>query len=291
MIAEQGTGKEPVDIDIIASSLKKKLHGLGRELIFDNLDLTIPQNLSFYNNPDNPLEHQPSWHQWGIVTHVFMFEKFYRDEVPPMLDSWGVAQPAGEHFAEKVDGVSKGELLRVAILLHDIGKFTTRRFKRDGNGWNFVGHEAESGRIIREGSARKILEEHGLSDEQIEYVAMCADLHFELGIVRNKAKISKGGYSMEFANSESLARICNEIQSKYPDFKWEIGVLFLADSLAKTDETVAADSDQEILEQQDAVRQRLQKMGLRPELAGAVLQQPVNMKVAEIYLKTIVDTI
>ncbi|MBI4097840.1 MAG: HD domain-containing protein [Candidatus Levybacteria bacterium] len=286
MTAEQVVVKDSIDVEMVASSLKMQLHRLSHELISNNLDLTIPGNFAFYNNPDNPSQHQPAWHQWGVITHIFMFEKYYREAVPSMLDSWGVGDAARDHFSEEVGGVG----IRLAVLLHDIGKFSTRRFKKDDQSrWNFVGHERESGRIIREGEARAILEEHGLTQDQVEYVARCAELHFELGIVRNRAKISKSGYSLEFARSEKLAKICRQIQSKYPGFKWEIGVLFLADSLAKTDETVEADDDREITGQKETVKARLEKRGLRPELATAVLQQPINMKVAEVYLKSVAE--
>jgi hypothetical protein len=114
-------------------------------------------------------------------------------------------------------------------LLHDIGKFAARRKGR--HRFHFTDHERLSGDIIRHELS---LSDLGLSPAQIKYVALTAEDHFVLGVVRKRAR-ELGRYDEAFARSEDFRRLCDEIRRAHPLDFVEIGVLFLGDSLAKVD--------------------------------------------------------
>jgi hypothetical protein len=130
-------------------------------------------------------------------------------------------------LAEKVDGATKGSLLEIAILLHDIGKYAARRLGR--HRFHFTHHEILSGKIIRE---ELQLESRGLSSAQIDYIALTAQDHFVLGLVRRRAR-EEGAYDEAYASSRSFAELVTQIVADHPQDYLEIGVLFLGDSLAK----------------------------------------------------------
>jgi hypothetical protein len=128
---------------------------------------------------------------------------------------------------EQVDDASKCELLRISILLHDIGKFAARY--RGTYRFHFTRHEELSGRIIR---SELDLGRFGLTLCQIEYIARTAEDHFVLGLVRKRAR-EEGAFDRAYTESESFARVCHAIKAEHRDDFVEIGVLFLGDSLAK----------------------------------------------------------
>ncbi|MCX7616264.1 MAG: hypothetical protein N2Z68_02640 [Patescibacteria group bacterium] len=281
-----GTQRETKDI---IASLWEKLPTIAKDLIQKSQDLSDEHNKNFFGNPDDLLEHNPKWHQWGVITHTKMFEKFYREEVPQYLEQWGMSDRAQQQMSEQIDGISKDQLLNIAILLHDLGKFTERKLKREEDGSlsaSFKKHEAASGRIIRTPEFSGMLkQEYGLTDAQIEYIACCAELHYELGIVRNEAKKSDLGYTLAFTRSDEFQNRVRQIMAQYPDFQLEIGILFLADSLAKTDIRIEGDTDEQIESQGVSVQEVLKERGLNPKLIKAVKQLPVNIAIAEAYLR------
>ena len=128
-------------------------------------------------------------------------------------------------------------------------------------------------------------QEFGLTDAQIEYIACCAELHYELGIVREMAKKSDLGYTLAFAHSTAFHEHAEQLMVRYPDFQLEVGVLFLADSLAKTDTRIESGSDEQIGDQGPVITELLKKRNLNPKLINAVKQLPINRTVAETYLK------
>jgi len=153
----------------------------------------------------------------------------YEVDVPRYLKEWGLWQPVSSMLAERIDGVGRGDLLRVAILLHDIGKFGART--RGKNRFHFSRHEELSGRVIREEIDFDVYE---LTHAQIEYIAMTAEDHFVLGQVRKRAR-EDGAYGTDFVRGHRFLAIVREIRNEHPRDFVEIGVLFLGDSLAKAD--------------------------------------------------------
>ncbi len=285
---QQEVGKRQETKEIIAS-LWEKIPTIAKDLIQKSQDLSDERNKNFFENPDDFLEHEPNWHQWGVITHTKMFEKFYREEIPQYFDQWGIHDKTKKQMSGAIDGISKDQLLNMAIPFHDLGKFTERRLKREEDGSlsaSFKKHEAASGKIIRTPEFSGMLkQEYGLTDGQIEYIARCAELHYELGIVRDEAKKSDMGYTLPFARSDVFQERAKQLMTQYPDFQLEVGVLFLADSLAKTDIRVEGDDDEQIEAQDSSIQDVLKQRGLNPKLIKTIKQLPVNRAVAETYLR------
>ncbi len=177
----------------------------------------------------------------------------------------------------------------LAILLHDLGKFTTRRLIPTSDGsfkTSFRDHEAASGQIIRTPAFAQMLEqEYGLSVLQIAYIARAAELHYELGELRYAARHSPQGYTIAFAHSQMFHNSAKRLMEKeYEGFEAEIGLLFLGDSLAKTDIRLLAKTDEEIAASEQLIQELLEKRKLNPKLINAVKQLPVNLAIAEAYL-------
>src|SRR3989344_3823308 len=281
------SGETPKSQEII-KSLWEKFPEIAKGLIKQKQDLSDKRNQSFLENPDSPLEHEPRWHQWGIITHTKMFESFYRQEIPKYLESWGLSDRVAEQMSSEIDGMKKDQLLNISIPLHDLGKFTDRRFvkKPDGSlGPTFAGHEATSGKIVRTPEFSGMLKgEYGLTDKQIEYVARCAELHYVLASIRDGAKMSPGGFTLEFAQSDKIRGQAESLMAEYDDFKLEIGLLYLADSLAKTDIRIDAKNDQEIKAATPSIEETLKSRNLNPNLINAVKQLPVNIAAVKTYL-------
>jgi len=277
----------------IADFLLFALPNLARVFILNNHNFSEEDNKKFFDNPDDPLEHKPKYHQWGIITHTKMFDKFYNKEVLEYLEDWEIMDFVMDKMIQKIDGLEKYNLLNIVIPLHDLGKFVARKIKTEDDGsisYSFEGHEIASGKLIRENDVLSIILRHGyyLTDAQMEYIARCAELHYTLGVVRDRAKKLEMGYSFKFTKSASIFEWTMEIFENYPDFAIEIGILFLADCLAKTDIHIEANSDAEIGAQDLSIKEMIQERGLDARLIGAIKQLPVSVEVAKIYLQTLV---
>ncbi len=280
-----------------ADDLLSKLDDIARALMKVHVDHDDSRNAAFLADPDAPLEHAPQWHQWGIVTHTRKFGEFHATKVPVILAKWGLQTQIDAAMSETIDGETKAELMRAAIALHDLGKFTHRSFDVAEDGSlhaSFADHEARSGEHIREAEFQTGLkQDYGLTNAQIEYIAKCAELHFVLAILRDKAKL-EGIYNMAFARSEAFPGLAREIMGRHPGFELEMGLLFVGDSLAKTEMSIEAERDEDIDPQHDAAAAMIEA-ALKPLpdnrkfdrlLIRAVLQSPINMEVARNYLVT-----
>jgi hypothetical protein len=248
-----------------------------------------PENANFRRNPDDPREHFTNWHQFGIVTHTHKVVEVYTSAAWDYLASWGIAGDVEHALSTMIDGVAKVELLEISLPLHDLGKFA-RDIKYVGGSWlpDFDDHEAKSERLIlAEGPVRDLLRAGGLSEDQIHYVARCAGLHFELGQMRYEARHSAAGYTLAFVSSERCRLACRRIALKFPESAPEIGVLFLCDSLTKTDIVIEVQTDEEIEAHTEWIKSEIQERGLDPRLIAAVKQRPVNIAVARKYLEMV----
>jgi hypothetical protein len=243
------------EIAHIVERLDRELPAIASAVIRRHLDLADPATHDFLRRPDAREQHQTRWHQWGIITHTRVFLRHYREDIPRYLRDWELWEPVDAVLSRTVDGSSRWELLPIAILLHDIGKFGARFQGRSR--FHFTGHEDLSGRIIREELS---LEEYGLTPAQAEYVALVAEDHFVLGLMRRGAR-DLGGYTTAFATSPEFRAIALGIKREHPDDFVEIGVLFLGDSLAKADPSSGP--------------------------PDAVSQYDVNIEVAHAYLQTV----
>ncbi|GAC1444080.1 MAG: hypothetical protein NVSMB52_03040 [Chloroflexota bacterium] len=217
------------DIGQIIVAIETRLPQLARQVIRTHLDMDNPANLDFLENPDGREQHQTHWHQWGIITHTQTFLRHYADTIPAYLSEWGFADKVEVCLNAEIDSVSRRDLLRISILLHDIGKFAARTQGRAS--FHFARHERMSGEIIRN---EIDIESFGLSPAQIEYVALTAEDHFVLGLIRRRAR-EEGVYDSAFTDTPEFAQLSRRIQHDHPDDYIEIGILFLGDSLAKAD--------------------------------------------------------
>ena len=295
-----------VEVKRVIESLSENLPEIGRSLIEGSQDMSLQHNIDFALDPDERKHHSKKYHQHGIITHSREFERSMQQEVPNLLDEWGVLEEANKALSDEIDGISKKDLLSIASLLHDTGKFTARKVGSQENGAftpHFEDHEEHSGDIIRT-SLQPILSEQGLTDAQIEYVARCAELHFELGKVRRIAKANKrvgndssvggrvlrdyqemmGGYTMDFAHSSELEDAASEIIDQNPDFALEIGLQFIADGLSKSEVYATGTTDFEIAAQKKQLIQELATKRLDMALINQALQTPINLEVAKVYL-------
>jgi hypothetical protein len=276
----------------ILAEFWEKLPSLAKDLIEQNLDMSLETNRRFRDNPDSPAEHKLQWHQWGIITHSRKFEEFSRTEVPGHLEEWGVAQAVEQFMSEQIDGRTKGELFRLVAPVHDLGKFTTRTIRADvvvglDRDFDFKGHEAASGRIIRQPEfSGKLQADYGLTQSQIEYVAACAERHYDLAHVRDAAIGASGGFSIAFTHSPEFRDGADRLMDKHPGFQLELGLLYLADSLAKNEIRTLAKTDAEIAASDVEARRMIAERGLNPVLVGGAKQLPVNVAMVERYLKS-----
>jgi hypothetical protein len=279
--------KQPLDINHTLVTLRDALPRSASDLIALNHDMSNPLEQVFRDNPDSPAEHSPRWHQYGILTHSEQFRRCMNAGVPLLMEQWGLLDAILVALSQKIDGTSKADLLQLASLLHDIGKFTARTIERQDDGshvMRFVDHEAHSGAIVRFGF-NEALQKLGLSEAQIEYIAECTEHHFELGKVRRVSMENDDNYTMAFARSEALTDIAQGIISTNPELALEIGLMFIADNLSKTEVAATADTDEGIRVQRTDLEQEITHKGLNPYLIDQALQQPVNMAVARRYLQ------
>ncbi len=249
-----------------------------------------PENYSFKKNPDDPQEHDPCWHQFGIITHTRKFYEFHQTKSQEYLKQWRVDKEVSRNLSERITKKTKAELLGISIALHDLGKFARASKEKDGNLVpNYNGHSEKSEKLIMKNEQiRNLLQEtYRLTDSQVAYIARCAGLHYELGKVRDKVEKTGRCYNIGFVESEECKKACAWITEKLSEFEQEIGIMFLGDSLAKTDIEIDAKTDKDIEGLTDEIKRILQKRGLKAQLKAAVKERPVNIALAETYLKLV----
>lgn len=225
--------------DALFDRLRQELPQLATMLVEQHLDLRKPYNADFAQHPDERRHHKPQWHQWGILTHTDAFLRAFEGEVLECIDAWGIRAAYDKHVQQKIDDKTKKELLRVGILYHDLGKFTVRHLSRKQSGddpsypdFSFGSHEAASESVINEHLKDRLIKE-GFTVPQIHYIGRCAALHYELAKIRDHVK-NTDGYSLRFVASDEFAREANLVLLEFQDFAWEIGIMYLGDSYAKT---------------------------------------------------------
>lgn len=264
-------------------AIKKILSALPAEasrLVRKHQDMSLEVNRSFAKYPDDPAMHQPQWHQFGIITHSKRFQVCLEREVPTYLSKWGVQKAVEEYFQQEIDGWSRWQLLQIVAIVHDIGKFTARQVweKPDGSiGCKFSGHESHSGTLLR-GESRSLLGNAGFTANQITYIAMCAQRHFDLGIVREAAKPN---FTIRFVGTGAFSSAVQKILYAHGDIALEIFLCFLADNVSKTEVYATAETDAAIVFQDERLKKELEHKRLSSELLGAALQMPVNIMVAQ----------
>ncbi|MBL7051644.1 MAG: hypothetical protein ISS01_00985 [Nanoarchaeota archaeon] len=262
------------------TNLEQMLPEFARVIISGNYHLSEEERNRFLENYDSPEEHNPKWHQWGILTHSLKTREAYDTELKVYLEAWGMTKEIDRYFEKQIDGTPKGELLRLSLPLHDIGKFL-KKGKHD-----FDGHEEESGRLILN-SITYYLREEGLTDHQIHYVGFCAANHFKFGYIRRELKRFGEGYNLKNIRTNITRASIDRVSRTFKNFSYELGILYLVDSLAKTDIIIEAESDEEIEEQTEWINEQIQIKELNPRIIKAVKQRPLNIELTKQYFNMI----
>lgn len=232
----QGRVADDDDTDNGGTAISPRAERLLTRIDDDFADLAsalIPRSPSasprFLAAPDDPDEHKPEWHEFGIITHTRHFVAALRDEVPRALRRVDPAIAARvEHYLDgQIGNFTRRELLLIAGYWHDIGKFTTRTLGRRGD-WRFIGHAHDSARLVAgAGTAADpgLGARYGLDTAQIAYVARLADLHYspmELKLALDRAGGAITGHDV-------YAKIAAQLGAE----GYAVCCLFWADCLAK----------------------------------------------------------
>ncbi|MBN1993260.1 MAG: HD domain-containing protein [Anaerolineae bacterium] len=228
-----------------------------------------------WHDIDDPLEHDPDWHQWGVLEHTRRVLIAMKTEVPIFCLAWGVPF-IQELKNEFVQHKSKWELLLVACVVHDLGKWAGRKVNHSGSR-SFKGHEAISEQLLRHDPLvlRSLLAAQ-LSPDQIDYIASITGLHYELGKLR-QIGYQQGNFDLAFVKSDQFRLECTVLARRHQDYTREIGLIFLADSLAKVEFRPGLETFAEI-------EARFLEQGLPPKLMRAVHQVPVNIAMCRQYV-------
>jgi len=80
------------------------------------------ENNEFGNNPDDPQEHSPQRHEFGIITHSKKSIVHFSRRNQYIKDK-NIKEKIDSKLQETIDGKTKLELLATAFEFHDIGKF------------------------------------------------------------------------------------------------------------------------------------------------------------------------
>ncbi len=79
MSVEHGDNTE--SIEIIEDELFTQLPDIAKRII----NTEDPRNKNFHENPDDPIEHAPDWHQFGIIGHTKQFSKVYKTKAQDLM--------------------------------------------------------------------------------------------------------------------------------------------------------------------------------------------------------------
>lgn len=261
-------------IDEINSNLEDIAKFIVSKEIEQEKDNLIRQyKQQFFMQLDFPEQHKPNWHQWGIITHSRNCLDMYNNEGIEYLKSWGKFNFIEKCLSKKIDGLAKSELINLGILLHDMGKLK-KQYKIELNmkvKYSFNNHEACSQEIIRTDIYSLLHDYYGLTDMQIKYISACASYH---GLIRKLCKTFK--YSIEFTKTDEFKNYMLHELASLEEYKIEIGILFLADSYAKTNVAFENKRDEDIMK--DLILQNL-----NPKLINAVHQKAESIEIAKRY--------
>ncbi len=273
-----------MNIERAIEDLNQNLPALSRQIIRQNLDMSEELNQFFYKYPNSPDAHFPKWHQWGIITHTRVFHNRYHTEVPELLSAWSLRKPINRYLSTQIDNIPKKQLLELSIVLHDIGKFSSRQTTCENTlKFSFKDHEYYSAQLIQNMSPI-LSRQYGLTTKQVNYISDCAGLHYKLGNIRADLKKSNHGFNLSTVNSPVIDSYLDNIYVQYPDYAVEIGILYLGDSLAKNNFRMSVRTDLDIELQRPVFTEKIVNAKLPPDLIDSVKQMPVNTLLSRIYL-------
>jgi hypothetical protein len=241
----------------------------------------------FIVNPDFLEERSRRWHQFGLVEHSKRVRAFFKTGLDNFLKRISRQREFEAYFSREVEGVKIKTLFEISILLHDLGKIVACA-KNAGKPEEFDrAHEDYSRGLIEDGLVGQILTKFGIKEEQKRYIAGCAGSHVVLSKeLRDKLR-ARNKYSLSGISSPEVLEACTEIAARHFPYRAEIGLFYLCDSEGKLDIFIGAESDEEVARQEDSVVALLKQKGLPLELKSGIMHMPINLKLAEIYLKNV----
>ena len=210
----------PRDAAALLARTDRDLPALAREMIPRAPGATP----AFLADPDDPREHKPEWHQFGIITHTRRFVAALGDEAPRALRAVdpAIAARVDRDLARPLDDLARRDLLLIAGYWHDLGKFTTRARSRRG-GWTFIDHARDSAGIVED----ELGPRYGLTLAQTAHVARLAGLHF--APMELKLALGRGGEGARGADADPYRRIAARLGAE----GYAVCCLFWADVVSK----------------------------------------------------------
>ncbi len=236
----------------------------------------------FINNPDFLEPRVIKWHQFGLLTHTRKLREIFLNEMNLILEKWEILELINKILSEKIDNIEKRKLFEISIILHDLGKIICHNNTKTNRK-----HELASKNLIYENFLNQLLNSFGLTKNQIDYIARCVETHYVLGEQIRDILKENNNLRLDYLSKENIIDLCDKIIEDYKDVKTELGIFFICDNLAKTDIRIKADTDLEIKEQELEIMKILEQRRLPLELKFIIMQLPVNLKIAEIYLKLV----
>lgn len=263
-------------IDSFLEFLDEELPGIIRKI-------AIVYNIqAFINDADFLEERMKKWHQFGVLNHTKRVRQAFSVELDPLLKQWGISEQIEKILNEEIDGIKKKKLLELSIPLHDLGKipvYGDERINRE--------HELCSKNLLSENLLKQKLSILELSEKQKQYLEKCIETHDIIGKEIRDALKHESHLNLSFLSNQRVIDLCKELALKYQDIKTEIGIYFLCDSLGKTDIRLTALTDEEIVEKEQEIIELLEQKSLPQELKHGIMQLPINIKLAEVYLKSL----
>ena len=260
----------------IAESIENELPEIIKRIA---IDYNIPL---FINNPDFLEKRLEKWHQFGLLGHTKKVREIFLNELNDNLKSFGIYEKVQKVLIKKIDNIEKNKLFEASIPLHDLGKiiiYGDTRINRE--------HEIVSRNLIYKDFLNNKLDSMGLSNKHIDYIARCVETHDVIGKeIRDKLK-QNNKLNLEYLSDSYVKHICKDISNKYSDIKVELGIFSFCDSLGRTDIRIYANTDSEVIQKESEIIQILEQRSLPSELKCAVIQLPLNIKLAETYLKNL----
>lgn len=254
-----------------------------------------PEDYDRNDQPDDAMHNYRTFHEFGNFSHPARVLERWREfrrgdsEIFAHLEK-PIVEQLEQHFAAEIDGLSKADLIEIAVFFHDIAKHISPLYPDDPR-WppslrNHERHEKIGADFLRTYKpVRQLLtEKYGLTQAQIEYVTSCVEHHFELGETRRHRVEQNLPYDYQYTQSEECQQICDQLIAAYPDMAVEIGALFLIDSAGKTTEGHIADSESDYSEYLAKLHQRVLDGEVEARLERALTQLTLNFQVAKVYL-------
>ena len=180
-------------------------------------------SVEFEEQLDDVAQHSIKWHQFGILTHTRLtFDYLRKNKLYRELDfSRQMQLHIQKHLNKNISDLKKTELLQIASLLHDIGKFKVRFWDDAKQQFKFKGHEAESAKIAKQYLRNK------LTPAQTAYIYRIILLHDEPLELKKRLK------RMASRTTNQERRLFQNMIKKLGKEAIDILVFFWSDKIAK----------------------------------------------------------